>query len=241
MLHGLTSCLWRRGQGCSRAPLGPFGAPITAWWSGAFRQRWGRWRLNTAVLQDPSFCVVFCHLYAGWRRMRSLYTTQVEWWEDLKRRVAILCRWWGQEMVRRRREKVNAWSKRLYEAWHDGDHGRLREASEALRAHYEAEARSYFVQAGREALEQDEHPTRYFFGSVRSRQHRAHIEGLKQGPCVVTTAGEMLEVAMSFYGSLFSVRETREDGVAVFLDAVAGRMPEDSVPILEGEISPEEL
>ncbi|GAA6077017.1 uncharacterized protein LOC121397172, partial [Tachysurus ichikawai] len=138
----------------------------------------GVWRLNTAVLQDPSFCVVFRHLYAGWRRMRSLYTTQVEWWEDLKRRVAILCRWWGQEMAKRRREKVNAWSKRLYEAWQDGDHGRLREASEALRAHYEAEARSYFVQAGREVLEQDERPTRYFFGSVRSRQRRAHIGGL---------------------------------------------------------------
>ncbi|GAA6101640.1 uncharacterized, partial [Tachysurus ichikawai] len=122
-----------------------------------------------------------------------------------------------------------------------GDHERLREASEALRAHYEAEARSYFVQAGREALEQDERPTRYFFRSVRSRQRRAHIEGLKQGPCTVTSTEGMLEVARSFYGDLFSVRESREDGVAAFLDAVAGRVSEDSAPILEREISLEEV
>ncbi|GAA6085326.1 uncharacterized protein LOC121397172, partial [Tachysurus ichikawai] len=92
----------------------------------------GLWRLNTSALQDPTFCTVFRHLYAGWKRMRCLYATQVEWWEDLKRRVAILCRWWGQEIARRKREKANVWSRKLYEAWKYGDHERLREASEAL-------------------------------------------------------------------------------------------------------------
>ncbi|KAK3511371.1 hypothetical protein QTP70_005282 [Hemibagrus guttatus] len=83
----------------------------------------GFWQLNTTVLQDPSFCKVFCHLYTGWRRLRGLYTTQIEWWEDLKRWVAILCRWWGQEMARRRREAAETWSRRLCEAWKDGDYG----------------------------------------------------------------------------------------------------------------------
>lgn len=45
----------------------------------------------------------------------------------------------------------------LQETWQKGDHRRLREA---LRAHYEAEARSYSVQAGKQVLEQDEHPTK---------------------------------------------------------------------------------
>ncbi|KAK3545367.1 hypothetical protein QTP70_005979 [Hemibagrus guttatus] len=201
----------------------------------------GFWRLNTTVLQDPSFCKVFRHLYAGWRRLRGLYTTQIEWWEDLKRRVAILCHWWGQEMARRRREGAETWSRELCEAWKAGDYGRLRDASEALRAHYEAEARSHFVQAGREALEQDERPTRYFFSSVRSRQRRSYIEGLRSGPDVVTSPGDMLEVARSFYSDLFGVRQTEDDCAAVFLDAVAGRMPEESVPDLEREISLEEV
>ncbi|KAK3545148.1 hypothetical protein QTP70_001570 [Hemibagrus guttatus] len=201
----------------------------------------GFWRLNTTVLQDLSFCKVFRHLYAGWRRLRGLYTTQIEWWEDLKRRVAILCRWWGQEMARRRREGAETWSRELCEAWKAGDYGRLRDASEALRAHYEAEARSHFVQAGREALEQDERPTHFFFSSVRSRQHRWYIEGLRSGPDVVTSPGDMLEVARYFYNDLFGVRQTEDDCAAVFLDAVAGRVPEESVPDLEREISLEEV
>ncbi|KAK3545987.1 hypothetical protein QTP70_018905 [Hemibagrus guttatus] len=201
----------------------------------------GFWRLNTTVLQDPSFCKVFRHLYAGWRRLRGLYTTQIEWWEDLKRRVAILCHWWGQEMARRRKEGAETWSRELCEAWKAGDYGRLRDASEALRAHYEAEARSHFVQAGREALEQDERPTRYFFSSVRSRQRRSYIEGPRSGPDVLTSPGDMFEVARSFYNDLFGVRQTEDDCAAVFLDAVAGRMPEESVPDLEREISLEEV
>ncbi|KAK3566556.1 hypothetical protein QTP86_000617 [Hemibagrus guttatus] len=201
----------------------------------------GFWQLNTTVLQDPSFCKVFCHLYTRWRHLRGLYTTQIEWWEDLKRWVAILCRWWGQEMARRRREGAKTWSRRLCETWKDGDYGQFRDASEALRAHYEAEAHSHFVQTGREALEQDERPTLYFFSSVQSRQHKSYIEGLKSGPDVVTSPGDMLEVARSFYNDLFGVRRTEDDCAAAFLDAVAGRVPEESVPDLEREISLEEV
>ncbi|KAK3566630.1 hypothetical protein QTP86_001689 [Hemibagrus guttatus] len=141
---------------------------------------------------------------------------EIEWWEDLKRRIAILCRWWGQEMARRRREGAKMWSRMLCKAWKEGDFGRLRDASEALRAHYEAEARSHFVQAGKEVLEQDERPTRYFFYSVRSRQRKSYIEGLRQ-------------------------RRTEDDCAAAFLDSVAGRVPEESGPDLEREISLEEV
>ncbi|KAK3519614.1 hypothetical protein QTP86_020693, partial [Hemibagrus guttatus] len=45
----------------------------------------------------------------------------------------------------------------------------------------------------------------------------------------------------SFYNDLFGVRQTEDDCAAVFLDAVAGRVPEESVPDLEREISLEEV
>ncbi|KAK3553802.1 hypothetical protein QTP70_012239 [Hemibagrus guttatus] len=164
----------------------------------------GYWRLNRATLRDPSFVEVFRHLYIGWRHLRMLYETQAEWWENVKKRVAILCRWWGQEMARRRRSRAGRWSKELCAAWQDGDCEWLRDTSEALRAYYEAEARSYFVQAGSQELEFDECPTRFFFNSVKSWQRGSYIEDLKDGAQVVTTPVGMLGSARAFYLNLFS-------------------------------------
>lgn len=81
--------------------------------------------------------------------------------------------------ARKRRQETRLWARELHAAWQDGDQGRLRDASESLRACYEAEASSYFVQMGRQVLEQDEQPTRFFFSSIRSHQRGSYMDGLK--------------------------------------------------------------
>lgn len=154
-----------------------------------------------------------------------LYGTWAEWWKEVKKTTAILGRWWGQEMARRKNEKAKRWSMVLCKAWQDKDEGKLRDTSEALRTHYEAEARAYLVQAGREALELDEWPTRYFFNSVRSRQQSSFVEGLKE---------VAVEVARSYYAELFQAREeVRGDLAEGFLDSVTSRLPEEEVGQLE--------
>lgn len=207
---------------------------------GGLRGR-GAWRLNQTMLRDPSFCTVFRQLYTGWRQLRTVYDTWAEWWEDTKKRVAIFCRQWGRDMAVRKRSKALRLSRVLCHAWKNKDQEGLREVSEALRTHYEAEARSYFIQAGKEALEQDERPTKYFFNSVRSRQKGSFIEGLKDGAQVVAAPERMLKVAKSFYGNLFQAREVRGDLMGGFLDAVADRLPEEEAVALEKKISLEEV
>ncbi|KAF5892597.1 uncharacterized protein DAT39_017706, partial [Clarias magur] len=200
----------------------------------------GTWRLNRTMLQDTSFCTGFRQLYAGWKQLRTLYDTWAGWWEDTKKRVAIFCHQWGREIAVRKRAKALQWSRALCAAWKNRDQERLREVSESLRTHYEAEARSYFIQAGKEALEQDERPTKYFFKSVRSRQQGSFIEGLRQGAQVVAAPERMLEVAKSFYANLFQAREVRGELMGGFLDEISGRLPEEEALALEGKISLEE-
>lgn len=137
----------------------------------------------------------------------------------------------------KKKERARKWSRELYKAWKNGEQGQLRDASEVLRAHYKAEAHSYFIQAGKQVLEQDERPMRFFFDSARSHQQGSYIEDLQEGKQVVTSTEEMLRIARFFYSDLFGVKEVREDLTGVFLDAIAGRIPKDSTLALEGPIT----
>lgn len=201
----------------------------------------GFWKMNVTHLQDPSFLSTMHMLYLGWQSLKVLYSTEVEWWEDTKAKVAKFCQWWGRNAAKEKREKIAQWSRTLQVSWARGDMGGAKQASEVLRDHFYAEARGYSVQAGRRRLLEDERPTRFFFDRVRARQRRSHMEGLREGELLITSMGGMLERAAAYYEDLFQPRSMGEVEAGDFLKAVDRRVAQEDLEDLEAELTQGEV
>ncbi len=180
---------------------------------GGMKRGRGVWRFNTSFLKDRTFCVALYNLVTGWKNLRGLYETQAAWWEGFKERVAFFCHSWGREKARYRRAEVGRWSEELQSLWAEGALGtmdgraRARYLQGVMKDFYWNEAKSFLLWTGAQRRLFDERPTKFFFSTVRGRQRRSFMEGLrKKDGGVETTAEGMLRVAEGFYRELFNCR-----------------------------------
>lgn len=171
---------------------------------GGMKRGRGVWRFNILFLKDRSFCVALYNLVTGWKNLRGLYRTQAAWWEGFKERVAFFCHNWGREKARCRRAKISKWSKDLQSLWAEGALGttdgwaRARYLQGVLKDFYWNEAKSFLLWSGAQKRLPDEKPPSFFFSTVRGRQWRSCIEGLKGDKGMTTSIECMLGVAEGF-------------------------------------------
>lgn len=201
----------------------------------------GLWRFNISYLQDQVFQDAFRRLYMGWQSLKVLYSTLAEWWESTKGKVARFCQWWGRKVSREEREKTAQWSRALQTSWNSGNMEGVRLASGALRKYYLARAKSFCIQAGRQRLQLDERPTRFFFDTVRVRQRRSCIERLREGENFVTSAEGMLERAAAYYEDLFQARPMAGAQAEGLLETLTQKVSQEDREFLDAALSEEEV
>lgn len=186
-------------------------------------------------------------MVAGWKNLQGLFLSQGEWWEGFKERVAVFCRNWGREKARSKREKVGKWSEELQALWAGGALGtaegwsRARYLQEAMKDYYWEEAKSFLQGSSVRKRLYDEKPTSFFFATVRGRQRKSYIEGLRGEGGVETSGKGMLKVAEGFYRELFSERTPSVTAYGKFLENLEGSLEEEERRALEGPLTLQEV
>ncbi len=195
---------------------------------GGMKRGRGVWRFNTSFLKDRTFCVALYNLVAGWKNLRGLFETQAAWWEGFKERVAFFCHSWGREKARYRRAEVGRWSEEMQSLWAEGALGttdgraRARYLQGVMKDFYWNEAKSFLLWTGAQKRLLDERPTKFFFSTVRGRQRRSFIEGLRKDGGVETTVEGMLRIAEGFYRELFNCRGSTGCSAGKVLGCIRG-------------------
>lgn len=214
---------------------------------GGERRGRGVWRFNTSFLEDKVFCIALFNLVAGWKNLQGLFQSRGEWWEGFKERVAFFCRNWGREKARNKREKVGKWSEELQALWTGGALGtaegwsRARCLQDAMKDHYCEEAKSFLQGSSVRKRLYDEKPTSFFFATVRGRQRKSYIEGLRGEGGVQTSVKGMLEVAEGFYKDLFSDRTPSVTAYGKVLEGLEGVLEDKERKALEGPLTLQEV
>lgn len=204
------------------------------------------WRFNTSFLKDV-FCFALFNLVAGWKNLQGLFQSRGEWWDGFMERVVVFCRNWGREKARSKREKVGKWSEELKALWAGGALGtaegwsRVRYLQDAMKDHYWEEAKSFLQGSSVRKRLYNEKPTSYFFATVRGRQRKCYIEGLKGEGEVQTSVKGMLEVAEGFYRELFTDRTPSVTAYGKFLDGLEGGLGDEERRALEGPLTLQEV
>lgn len=214
---------------------------------GGERRGRGVWRFNTSFLSDNIFCTALFNLVAGWKNLQGLFQSQGEWWEGFKERVALFCRNWGREKARSKRGKISKWSEELQALWTEGALGsaegwsRARFLQEELKKYFWEEARSFLQGSSVQKRLHDEKPTSFFFSTVRGRQSKSYIEGLRGQGCVQTSVKGMMDVVEGFYRELFSDRTPSVIAYEEFLEVLEGGLEEEEWTALEGPLTLQEV
>ncbi len=147
----------------------------------------------------------------------------------------------------KKREKVGKWSEELQALWAGGALGtaegwsRVRYFQDAMKDHYWEEAKSFLQGSSIRKWLYDEKPTSYFFATVRGRQRKSYIEGLKGEEDVQASVKGMLEVAEGFYRELFTDRTPSVTAYGKFLDGLEGGLEDEDRRALEGPLTLQEV
>ncbi|KAJ8018664.1 hypothetical protein HOLleu_43230 [Holothuria leucospilota] len=65
----------------------------------------GLWKMNTDILTEAEYCKQFKARYEGWRTLRPAFSTDLEWWDDVKSRIKHFTVEYCVARARRRREE----------------------------------------------------------------------------------------------------------------------------------------
>ncbi|KAJ8398706.1 hypothetical protein AAFF_G00419030 [Aldrovandia affinis] len=175
--------------------------------------KWGSgfWRLNTLLLEADAFKAAFTSFYRSVRTLRSMYVSEVEWWEVAKCRSAKFCRRFAAATRRRDRAGVAKWTadlSYLHRCFNRGEHvdwALYEGVKERLRGLLEARAKALAFQARLRESEEGEKPSAYFFQAARARWSAPAFVGLKTADGTVAEGSAMLAVAEAYYAELFRV------------------------------------
>lgn len=101
----------------------------------------------------------------------------------MKRRLATVCKWWGQDLARRRCEASARWAAKLLRLWQEGaaqsveGKSRVSVLRGLLRDHFVHEAEALFLSAAvREQVTGEPPPSGVFLAATRRRQQQVAID-----------------------------------------------------------------
>ncbi|KAG1928992.1 hypothetical protein F2P79_023214 [Pimephales promelas] len=203
----------------------------------------GSWRLNRSFLQDENFCQVFRHLYRAWQSLKGLFASRALWWEGVKERMAIFCRWWGRAKAAKRREVIKGWDREMQVLWNNegsgaaGVGGRFYEIQGKVKDFYMKEAEKFMVEMGRRRRWLEEGPSKFLFAGVKKQQQKKCMETLRAENGYAKSTDEMLSVVEGFYKQLFSSRGSLGSLAEDFLKCLGKSLESEEADGLEVEVS----
>lgn len=206
----------------------------------------GFWKLNIRVLEDEAFQARFQGMYKGWQNLKRGYDSLVGWWEDVKKKVTMFCQEYCRWQRRRERDKIRGYNYKLQgllSKMNNGeeiDWGEVKRLKGALGDYFEQKAQEFAFLAKINEKENDEKVTKFFFQSVKQKQTKSVVIGLKTEKGVVGGKEEMLMHARRFYRDLFAEREVSQQEVEVLLNNIENKLTSEEQDQLEGEVTEEE-
>lgn len=208
----------------------------------------GCWRLNTEVLEEAAYrTLIKRELEKLWVE-RSEQSSLLRWWDMVKRRIQRVTRAYCTERQVQEKKEGRLLQERLtllYENCNKGmavDFEDINRQKEQLRSFYETRARRYLFKAHIDNLQFKETCSSFQFRSMKERQCKRVVEGLRDGQGkIVTDKDGMLRVATDFYQELFSKQETEVAAVEHVLRSVASALTDEERAGLEGAFTVREL
>ncbi|CAH1276929.1 ZCCHC3 [Branchiostoma lanceolatum] len=210
----------------------------------------GVWKCNTEVLTDALFTREFTERYKEWQENKDNHASLREWWEDIKSKTKVLITQHGKRIAqmakiieRDLQNEIDILRSRLNVG------GRCNDTLERYNA---AKERLVKLQLNRlagqrvrsriKSVEQDEKPTRFFFGKERERGKKRIIPSIRNAEGEeVSSRKVILDAFQKFYGALYESGQIDPHDQQYFLDKLNTTLSQDSRETLDSPISLKEL
>uniref|UniRef100_A0A8K9V1F6 Reverse transcriptase domain-containing protein n=1 Tax=Oncorhynchus mykiss TaxID=8022 RepID=A0A8K9V1F6_ONCMY len=208
----------------------------------------GYWKLDRDILEEQAFVDAFFCFFRRLDGLRSMCEGVLEWWDLVKGRIRAFIIGYCRRKKREERREVDRIQRLIeleYEAGNLGgsiDWERFAALKAQLRELQEQKARAFLERAHSGFLEHNETCSAMFFKSVRARQSRKVMKGVREeNGSIVSKPEEMVRVTTDHFQGLFKEREIDVEQGNVFLEHLSRRLPEDIRDVMEAQISLEEV
>ncbi|CAB1323375.1 unnamed protein product, partial [Coregonus sp. 'balchen'] len=199
--------------GSQRGVLLQVGAPVCLFGR-------GYWKLEWKVLDEQAFVNCFVDFFRGLQGLRSMYEGVLEWWEIAKVRIGVFIIGYCKRKKREERREVDHIQRLLELELEAGNLG----GSAQLREVHERKACAFLERAHSGFLEHDETCSAMFFKSVRVRQSRKVMYGVREeNGRVVRETEEMVKVTAEHFRGFFQERAVDVEQGNVFSEHLSRR------------------
>lgn len=203
----------------------------------------GYWKFNNDVLAEKAYREGFMKIFPIWAEMKSLYSNNVVWWEDMKKKIKKFTVEYCTERAKVRKKEFDTIQKEIEIIYVMENRGReikkegylenLKMRQEEL---LERKARAVIYKLKQEEYEENEKCSSYFFSKMKTRDKRGIITELERDGKVIRGKDDLLKTVEEYYGKLFTKESLDEGKGEVFIRSLRRRLPEEENGKLGGGI-----
>ncbi|KAJ8018421.1 hypothetical protein HOLleu_43604 [Holothuria leucospilota] len=173
----------------------------------------GFWKMNTDILTEADYSEQFKARYEGWRTLKPAFSTDLEWWDDVKSRIKQFTVECCVARARRKREEFLSLCFRE----RDGDSSALH----GIQQYLDEKLRGARVRARVHCVEAEEKPTIKFYRDVTKYAIDRRIRAVRDVHGTVQKDPlDIVEVFKTFYEQLYTRADVEVDLQGSLLDNI---------------------
>ena len=163
------------------------------------------WILHHSLLKDAEFCDLISNFWSRWQSLKNRFTSLQAWWDKGKERIKTLSIKYSHQKSKSNKIILRTLLKRLRNAENQGKFPMIKYLKRRIRVIETEKAKSHYLSAKLEWLENTERCTKTFFSLHAKTKSNALVNEIKDSKGdMKTETSEITEVFADFYGKLYS-------------------------------------
>ena len=163
------------------------------------------WILHHSLLKDAEFCDLISNFWSRWQSLKNRFTSLQAWWDKGKKRIKTLSIKYSHQKSKSNKIILRTLLKRLRNAENQGKFPMIKYLKRRIRVIETEKAKSHYLSAKLEWLENTERCTKTFFSLHAKTKSNALVNEIKDSNGdMKTETSEITEVFADFYGKLYS-------------------------------------
>ena len=156
-------------------------------------------------MKDNEFCDLISNFWSRWQTLKNRFTSLQAWWDKGKKRIKTLSIKYSHQKSKSNKIILRTLLKRLRNAENQGKFPMIKYLKRRIRVIETEKAKSHYLSAKLEWLENTERCTKTFFSLHAKTKSNALVNEIKDSNGdMKTETSEITEVFADFYGKLYS-------------------------------------
>ena len=163
------------------------------------------WILSHSLLKDAEFCDLFSSFWPRWQSLKSRFNSLQAWWDKGKEQIKKLSLKHSHQKSKRCKTLLKSLQKRLRNAENQGKFPTIKTLKRLIRAIETEKAKSHYLSAKLEWLENAEKCSKTFFSLHAKAKSEVRVDEIRDsGGFLKTDTPEIADVFKEFYHTLYT-------------------------------------